>query len=169
MVIQEPKKHMEILLIEDSRSDAVLVREALKELKTLHRLTILEDGEQALAYLRCQGEHVAQPLPDLILLDLDLPKKSGHDLLAEIKNDPSLCRIPVIVLTESHDRQDIERSYQLHANSYIVKPPNFDRLLEVIRSVEEFWFTVATLFDDEGGAEPRTSRDLPTNGHSSES
>jgi chemotaxis family two-component system response regulator Rcp1 len=160
MTLQSHRKPIEILLVEDNRSDAILVQEALKEMQTPYRLTILEDGEQALAYLRRQDPYADAPHPDLILLDLDLPRKSGRDTLAEIKEDPALQHIPVLILTCSHDTRDIEDSYRLHANSYIVKPPDFNRLLETIKAIEQFWFSVVTLFEEDVALAP-----LPPNGH----
>lgn len=136
---------VEILLVEDSPSDAELTVEALREAKIRNRLNLVEDGEQALQFLRRQGAHAAAPRPDLIMLDLNLPRKDGREVLAEIKEDDDLKTIPVVVLTTSRAEQDVLRAYRLHANCYITKPVDFKQFLSVVRSIESFWLYVVTL------------------------
>jgi two-component system, chemotaxis family, response regulator Rcp1 len=136
---------IDILLIEDNPADVRLTREALKEAKVLNTLHIAEDGMEALAFLRKQGQFAGSSTPDLILLDLNLPKKDGREVLAEIKQDEALKRIPVVVLTTSRGEEDIMRSYDLHANAYVTKPVDLKHFLEVIRTIEEFWLAVVTL------------------------
>ena len=142
MMVSSP---IEILLVEDSPGDARLTIEALKEAKVLNHISIAEDGVEAMAFLRQEGEHAAAPRPDLILLDLNLPRKDGREVLAEVKADESLALIPVVVLTTSQAEQDIAKSYQLHANCYITKPVDLDQFMEVIKAVESFWLTVVRL------------------------
>ena len=136
---------IEILLVEDNPADIRLTREALKDSKTLNNLYVAEDGLQALAYLRCEGEHAQRPRPDLVLLDLNLPRMDGRELLQEMKSDERLCQIPVVVLTTSAAEEDILRSYQLHANCYIRKPVDFDNFIRVVQGIEGFWFSIVTL------------------------
>jgi len=138
-------KPIEILLVEDSPSDAALTIEALKEGKIANRLRHVEDGVEAMDYLRRRGKYARAERPDLIMLDLNLPRKDGREVLAEIKTDPNLRIIPIIVLTTSHSDEDILQSYQLNANCYITKPVDFTHFIEVIRSIEQFWLTVVTL------------------------
>ena len=126
-------KPIEILLVEDNPGDARLTREALKEGKVLNNLQVTQDGVEALAYLRRQGKYANQIRPDIILLDLNLPKKDGREVLAEIKADPNLRRIPVVILTTSKSEEDIIKSYDLHANCYITKPVDLDQLFSVLR------------------------------------
>lgn len=140
-----PVKLIEILLVEDSATDILMTQEALNEAKLLTTLHIVEDGVSALAFLRQTGPYASAPRPDLILLDLNLPRKNGRELLAEIKDDPHLQQIPVVVLTTSNAEEDIARAYNLHANCYVVKPLDFTRFAEVIRSIRHFWFTIVTL------------------------
>ena len=136
---------IEILLVEDSPTDALLTREALEQSKILNQLHHVENGVEALAFLRGAGQYAGMPHPDLILLDLNLPKKSGIDVLQEIKADEDLRIIPVVVLTTSKSEEDIVKSYDLHANCYIIKPVDFDKFTAVIQSIREFWFSVVTL------------------------
>ena len=136
---------IDILLVEDSPADVRLTREALKEARVLNALHVVPDGMAALAFLRQQDPYAASPRPDLILLDLNLPKKDGREVLAEIKQDNSLKRIPVVVLTTSRAEEDIVRSYDLHANAYVTKPVDLAQFLKVIRSFEEFWLAVVAL------------------------
>ena len=136
---------VEILLVEDNPGDVRLTREALKEGKIHVHLSVASDGEQALAFLRRQGPHAAAPRPDLILLDLNLPRKGGREVLAEIKADAPLRRIPVVVLTSSQAEQDILASYDLNANCYITKPVDLDQFLGVVKSIEHFWLQVVKL------------------------
>lgn len=136
---------IEILLVEDNPGDVRLTKEALKLGKVSNHLNVAEDGEQALAFLRREGPYAQAPNPDLILLDLNLPKKNGREVLEEIKADPSLRRIPVVILTVSEAEQDILKSYNLHANCYITKPVDLDKFLTVIQSIEDFWLTMVVL------------------------
>lgn len=135
----------EILLVEDSPTDAMLTQEALKLSKVFNRLHIVKDGVEAVAFLRRQEPYTAAPRPDLIMLDLNLPRKDGREVLAEIKNDSSLSKIPVVVLTTSADEADILKVYELHANCYIVKPVDFEKFADVIRNTGDFWFALVTL------------------------
>ena len=136
---------IEILLVEDSPSDTALTIEALKAGKVANTLNHVEDGVEARAYLRRQGKYFNAVRPDLIMLDLNLPRKDGREVLVELKNDLDLKTIPVIVLTTSRSDEDVLRSYQLNANCYITKPVDFEHFIEVIRSIEQFWLTVVTL------------------------
>jgi CheY-like chemotaxis protein len=136
---------VEILLVEDSPSDAALTREALEKGKIANNLNCVGDGVEALEYLRRQGKFSKAARPDLIMLDLNMPRKDGREVLKELKNDPSLKTIPVIVLTTSHAEQDILQSYQLNANCYITKPVDFKQFVEVVKSIEHFWLSVVTL------------------------
>jgi CheY-like chemotaxis protein len=136
---------VEILLIEDNPGDVRLTVEALKESKVRHHLNVARDGVEAMAFLSQQGPYVDAPCPDLILLDLNLPRKDGREVLAEVKQDPRLRPIPILVLTTSDARPDILRSYDLHANCYITKPVDLDSFLHVVRSIVEFWLTVVRL------------------------
>ena len=140
-----PVRPIDILLVEDSPADVRLTREALKEAKVLNTLHVVQDGMAALAFLRKEGQYAGSPRPDLILLDLNLPKKDGREVLAEIKQDENLKRIPVVVLTTSRAEEDVVRSYNLHANAYVTKPVDLTQFLEVIRAIEEFWLAVVTL------------------------
>jgi CheY-like chemotaxis protein len=141
----KPTRPIRILLVEDSPSDARLTLTALKQAKVANEVSHVEDGEQAMAFLRRQGAYTGSFRPDLILLDLNLPRKDGREVLKELKADQDLCTIPVVVLTTSKAEEDIIRSYQLHANCYITKPVNFDRFLEVVQSIEHFWLSVVVL------------------------
>jgi two-component system, chemotaxis family, response regulator Rcp1 len=140
---------IEILLVEDSPSDTDLTVAALEDAKVRNHLSIVEDGVQAIEFLRRQGRYADAPRPDLILLDLNLPRKDGREVLAEIKEDPDLKAIPVVVLTTSHADQDIQRSYLAQANCYITKPVDFDQFLNVVRSIQAFWLCVVTLTPEE--------------------
>jgi len=139
------QKPVEILLVEDSPTDVLLAKEALEDSKIFNNLHAVTDGVEAMAFLRRLGAHAHATRPDLILLDLNLPRKDGREVLAEIKNDESLKRIPVVVLTTSKSEADVMRAYDLHANCYIVKPVNFERFAEVVRHIDTFWFAVVTL------------------------
>jgi two-component system, chemotaxis family, response regulator Rcp1 len=140
-----PARPMEILLVEDNAADILLMEEALQEGPVPNRLSIARDGDEALDFLRRHGRHARAPRPDLILLDLNLPKKDGREVLAEVKADSALLRIPVVILTTSESREDILRSYELHANCYITKPVALDGFLEVIRAIEDFWLKIVRL------------------------
>jgi len=138
-------KLMEILLVEDNLGDIRLFQEALKEIALENNLSVVRDGAQALNFLRRQNMYRDAPRPDIILLDLNLPRISGHEVLAEIKQDKSLKRIPVLVLTTSQDKNDIQISYELHANCYITKPSSLKRLAEIAGEIENFWFRTVAL------------------------
>lgn len=136
---------IEILLVEDSPSDTDLTMEALQDFKVRNHVSVVEDGVLALQFLRREGSYAQAPRPDLIMLDLNLPRKDGREVLAEIKNDENLKTIPIVVLTTSRADQDILRAYQLNANCYIAKPVDFNQFLEVVRSIESFWLFVVSL------------------------
>ncbi len=135
----------EILVVDDNPGDVRLTREALKEAQVSHDLTVVQDGIEALSWLKKEGPHADAPRPDLILLDLNLPKKSGRDVLTVIKQDASLRRIPVLVLTTSNADEDLLRSYELHANAYIEKPLDMDHFVKVFKAIDAFWFGVVTM------------------------
>jgi two-component system, chemotaxis family, response regulator Rcp1 len=136
---------IEILLIEDSPTDAELCIEALQRAKVANHLHHVVDGVEAMSFLRRQGQYAQAPRPALIMLDLNLPRKDGREVLAELKQDANLKMIPVVVLTTSRAEQDVLRSYELHANCYITKPVDFQQFLQVIESIEQFWLTVVAL------------------------
>ena len=136
---------IEILLVEDNPGDVELTREALLDSKMHMNLSVVSDGVEALAFLRREGAYADVPRPDLILLDLNLPKKDGRAVLGEIKQDGVLRHIPVVVLTSSRAEQDIVKAYDLHANCYVTKPVDFDQFITIVRSIEQFWFTVVRL------------------------
>ena len=138
-------KPIEILLVEDNPGDVRLTKEALKEGKIINNLHLAKDGIEAISFLRRKGEYVNAVRPDLILLDLNLPKKDGREVLMEIKEDEELRRIPVVVLTTSRSEEDIIRTYDYHANCYITKPVDFDQFIKVIKSIEDFWLSVVKL------------------------
>jgi two-component system response regulator len=135
----------QVLLVEDNPGDVRLTREAFKDSQIVNELFVVGDGVQALEYLRGENGYAHAPKPDLILLDLNLPKKDGREVLAEIKNDVRLGYIPVVVLTTSSAEQDVLRSYELAANCYVTKPIEFDQFVEVVRSIHNFWFSTVTL------------------------
>jgi chemotaxis family two-component system response regulator Rcp1 len=134
-----------VLVAEDNPTDVMIMREALASAKVRIELHVVSDGVQALEFLRRMGAHAQAPRPDLILLDLNMPRKNGHEVLAELKADESLRRIPVVMLTTSQAEEDVARAYANHVNCYIRKPVDFERFAEVVRSIEDFWFTVVTL------------------------
>lgn len=145
MNVQGNLRAIEILLVEDSPTDVLMTEEALKYAKVLNNLHVVENGVDAMAFLRGEGAHAGAPRPDLILLDLNLPRKDGREVLADIKADPVLKIIPVVVLTTSKAEEDVVKAYGLHANCYVTKPVDFASFAEVVRSIEQFWFTVVTL------------------------
>ena len=136
---------VEILLVEDSPTDVLLAAEALQQAKVINNLHVVRDGVEAIAYLRREGLHSDAPRPDLVLLDLNLPRKDGREVLAEVKADPLLKQIPIVVLTTSKAEEDVLASYGHHANCYITKPVDFGQFANVVRQVESFWFAVVTL------------------------
>ncbi len=136
---------IEILLVEDSPGDVRLTKEALKDSRITNNLHVVSDGEQALDYLFRRNEYANEPTPDLILLDLNLPRKNGMEVLKEIKSNPATALIPVVMLTTSNSELDILKSYQLHVNSYVTKPVSYESFLQVIRSIEDFWLNIVKL------------------------
>lgn len=138
-------KPITILLVEDNPGDADLAREALDNSKFNNKLQVVDDGEKAMAFLRREEPYRDAPRPDLILLDLNLPRKDGRQVLAEIKADPELMRIPVVILTTSRAEEDVLKTYQLHANCYITKPIDLNQFLHVVRSIEDFWLSIVVL------------------------
>jgi CheY-like chemotaxis protein len=136
---------VDVLLVEDDPGDVLLIEEAFADNKVRNRLHVVSDGVDALAFLRREGEYGDAPRPDLILLDLNLPRKDGREVLAEVKADDTLTTIPVVVLTTSKAEEDVLRSYKLHANAYVTKPVDFDRFIEVVRQIDEFFVTVVKL------------------------
>ncbi|MBN1410772.1 MAG: response regulator [Spirochaetales bacterium] len=136
---------IEILLVEDNPGDVRLTLEALKESKVHNNISVVKDGEEALAFLRQQDRFANSPRPDIVLLDLNLPKLNGVEVLTEIKSDPNLKRIPVVILTTSKDEEDILKTYNYHANCYVTKPVDFDKFLLVVKSIEDFWLNIVKL------------------------
>ena len=143
-------KAVEILLIEDNPGDVRLTIEALKECKILNNLNVAVDGIEAMSYLNREGKFKDDPRPDLIILDLNLPKKDGREVLREIKEDDSLKKIPVVILTTSEAEQDILKSYELHANCYITKPVSMNQFIKIVKSISYFWFYIVILPSGEG-------------------
>jgi len=142
-------KPIDILLVEDNEGDILLTQSAFQEAKIANTIHVAKDGEKALAFLNQEGEYADVPRPDIILLDINLPKIDGTQVLEKLKNDPLLKLIPVVVLTSSKAERDIVKSYKLHANSYIVKPVNFDDFRKIIDVIENFWFTVVAYPTDD--------------------
>lgn len=136
---------IEVLLVEDDAGDVVMTREALREGKVINRLHVVGDGVEAIEFLRREGSYADVPRPDLILLDLNLPRRDGRQVLAEVKEDPDLRRIPVVVLTTSEAEEDVLRSYDLHANAYVTKPVDFNRFVAVIQQIDDFFISVVRL------------------------
>lgn len=134
-----------ILIIEDNPGDVELIRQAFKNFKILNSLENVSDGEKAMQFLKKEGSYKNAPRPDIILLDLNLPRKDGREVLSDIKNDPGLKSIPIIVLTSSSAEEDVVKAYDLHANCYIKKPVDFDGLMNVVQSIDNFWFTIVRL------------------------
>jgi CheY-like chemotaxis protein len=138
-------RQVEVLLVEDDPGDVLLIEEAFADNKVRNRLHTVSDGVEALGFLRREGEYADAPQPDLVLLDLNLPRKDGREVLAEVKADETLRQIPIVVLTTSKAEEDVLRSYRLHANAYVTKPVDFDRFIEVVRQIDEFFVTVVKL------------------------
>ncbi|MEW6586495.1 MAG: response regulator [Nitrospirota bacterium] len=136
---------IEILLVEDNPGDVRLMVEALKDAKVNNNLNVVHNGEDAMSFLRHESKYLNVPTPDLIMLDLNLPKKDGREVLSEIKEDPDLKHIPVVVITTSAAEEDVIKSYKLHANCYITKPVNFEQFIRMVHSIEDFWLTVVKL------------------------
>ena len=145
MTVQAELRAIEILMVEDSPIDVLIAREALQQAKVLNNLSVTENGVEALAFLRRENQYAGAPRPDLILLDLNMPRMDGREVLQELKADPELKCIPVVVLTTSKAEEDIVKSYGLHANCYITKPVDFERFVAVVQTIQDFWFTVVTL------------------------
>jgi len=145
MANQKQGKPVEILLVEDNPGDARLAQEAMKDSKINNVLHLVSDGVEAMDFLRKKGKYADAPRPDLVLLDLNLPKKDGREVLAEIKADESLRRIPVVILTISKAEEDILKSYNLHANCFITKPIDLDQFMKVVKAIEDFWLTIVKL------------------------
>ena len=143
-------KPIEILMVEDNPGDVRLMQEAFREAKVRNNIHIAADGVEALAFLRRQGRYADVPRPDVILLDLNLPKKDGREVLAEIKADPNLLRIPVVILTSSEAEEDILKAYNLHANAYVAKPVGLEQFMAVVRQIEGFWLEIVKLPDESG-------------------
>jgi len=148
---QRDVKQIEILLVEDNTGDGELLLDFLEQSKVRNRIHWVKDGETAMAFMHREGKYAGEPLPDLILLDLNLPKKDGREVLADVRADPVLANIPVVVLTSSSADADIAKSYSLKANCYIVKPVDLNQFVAVIRSIETFWLTVVRLPTHAGG------------------
>jgi len=142
---RDTRRPVEILQVEDNLGDVRLFREAVARWRRPCRLSVVRDGDEAMAFLLRQGPHAAAPRPDLVVLDLNLPRRDGRSVLAEMKSHPDLAAIPVVVLTSSSARRDVLESYRERANCYIVKPPEADDYLEVVKKIEDFWLGVATL------------------------
>ncbi|HYW65960.1 MAG TPA: response regulator [Candidatus Dormibacteraeota bacterium] len=140
-----PPQPVDILLVEDNPGDVRLIQEALQDGKLLNRVATVTDGQKALAYLRKEGSYAQATRPDLILLDLNIPRKDGREVLAEIKADPHLRSIPVVIVTSSQAEEDILRSYNTHANCYVTKPVDLEKFVAVVRAIEEFWVTIVKL------------------------
>jgi CheY-like chemotaxis protein len=145
MVTKSLPRYIEILLVEDSPADVLLTREAFEQNKILNRLYVAEDGVEAMDFLYKRGAYASVPRPDLILLDLNLPRKNGREVLAEIKADSDLKKIPIVILTTSSAEEDVLKAYDLNANCYVVKPVGFDNFMEAIQSIRHFWFSIVTL------------------------
>jgi CheY-like chemotaxis protein len=145
MTTPDSYEPIDVLLVEDDAGDVLLIREAFEHNKVHNTLAVVSDGVDAIAYLRRQGEHANARRPDLVLLDLNLPRKDGREVLAEIKGDPDLRSIPVVVLTTSKAEEDVLRSYDLHANAYVTKPVDFERFIDVVRQIDEFFVSVVKL------------------------
>jgi CheY-like chemotaxis protein len=141
----EAEREVQVLLVEDDPGDVLMTREAFEDYKVHNQLHVVNDGEQAMAFLRQQGEYADLPRPDLVLLDLNLPRMDGRQVLDAIKSDPELSSIPVVVLTTSESEDDVLRSYSLHANAYVTKPVDFDRFISVVRQIDDFFVTVVRL------------------------
>jgi CheY-like chemotaxis protein len=141
----EAEREIQVLLVEDDPGDVLMTREAFEDYKVHNQLHVVNDGEQAMAFLRQEGEYADLPRPDLVLLDLNLPRMDGRQVLDAIKSDPALASIPVVVLTTSEAEEDVLRSYSLHANAYVTKPVDFERFIDVVRQIDDFFVSVVRL------------------------
>jgi two-component system, chemotaxis family, response regulator Rcp1 len=149
MIKKNGDKSVDILLVEDNPGDVRLTKEALRDAKILNKIFVAKDGVEAMEFLHIEGSFADMHMPDLILLDLNLPRKNGREVLAEIKMDPKLKHIPVVILTSSKADEDILKAYNLHANCYITKPVDLNGFVKIMRSMEEFWFTIVKLPPEE--------------------
>lgn len=147
--ISKVGRPISVLLVEDNPGDVRLTKEALKDGKLAVNLCVAQSGEEAMTFLRREGEYADAPRPDLILLDLNLPKKDGREVLAEVKTDDELKQIPIVILTSSEADTDIAKCYNLHANCYVTKPVDLDQFTTVVKTIEDFWFTIAKLPEEE--------------------
>jgi CheY-like chemotaxis protein len=138
-------KPIDILIVEDNAGDLRLIRDVLHDSKVSNKINSVRDGEEALEYIFKKGRHVDKATPDLIILDLNLPRKDGREVLAEIKSDPQLKKIPVVVMTMSQSEEDILKAYNLHANCFVTKPIDLDQFIKVVKSIEDFWLTIVKL------------------------
>lgn len=145
MNMEKMGRAVQMLLVEDNPGDIRLTEETLRDAKVMVNLHVVGDGVEAMAFLRKESKHANAPRPDLVLLDLNLPKKDGREVLAEMKQDPDLRRIPVVILTISNGQEDILKSYNLHANAYVTKPLNLEQFAKIVKAIEDFWFTVVKL------------------------
>jgi CheY-like chemotaxis protein len=145
MMESQPGRQIEVLLVEDDPGDVLMTKEAFEDHKLSNQLHVVTDGVEAMEFLRHTGEHADAPRPDLVLLDLNLPRMDGREVLQAIKSDPELASIPVVILTTSEAEGDVLRSYSLHANAYVTKPVDFDRFIQVVRQIDEFFVTVVRL------------------------
>jgi chemotaxis family two-component system response regulator Rcp1 len=145
MNMEKMGRAVQMLLVEDNLGDIRLTKETLRDAKVMVNLHVVGDGVEAMAFLRKESKHANAPRPDLVLLDLNLPKKDGREVLAEMKQDPDLRRIPVVILTISNGQEDILKSYNLHANAYVTKPLNLEQFAKIVKAIEDFWFTVVKL------------------------
>src|SRR5512139_461692 len=143
--MNDKPRPIEVLLVEDDPGDVLLTKEAFEDNKVKNNLHVVNDGEEAIRFLRREGDHASAPRPDLVLLDLNLPRKDGREVLEEVKGDPELRSIPVVVLTTSEADEDILRSYHLHANAYVTKPVDFEQFIRVVRQIDDFFVTVVKL------------------------
>lgn len=139
------QKQIDVLLVEDDPGDVLMTREAFEENKVANRLAVVNDGASAMEYLRKEGQYADAPTPDMVLLDLNLPRMDGREVLAAMKSDEALRRIPVVVLTTSEAEEDVLRSYSLHANAYVTKPVDFQRFIDVVRQIDDFFVSVVRL------------------------
>lgn len=145
MTLSQPARQIEVLLVEDDPGDVLMTREAFEDYKLTNQLHVVQDGADAMAFLRREGEFADAPRPDLVLLDLNLPRMDGREVLQAIKSDPEFASIPVVVLTTSEAEEDVLRSYSLHANAYVTKPVDFERFIDVVRQIDDFFVTVVRL------------------------
>jgi CheY-like chemotaxis protein len=145
MTLSQPARQIEVLLVEDDPGDVLMTREAFELHKVTNKLHVVQDGVDAMSFLRGEGAYASAPRPDLVLLDLNLPRMDGREVLQAIKSDPDLANIPVVVLTTSEAEEDVLRSYSLHANAYVTKPVDFERFIEVVQKIDDFFVTVVRL------------------------